>query len=178
MIEVICGPIFSGKTEELIRRIRRLQYAEVDFMLFKPTIDDRYHEINITSHNKTTIKSIPIQYASEITLHLDQNPHITTIAIDEVQFLHPDIVGICNNLDPNYHILVAGLDMNHKGEPFAVMQGFLPIADTIEKLSAVCVKCGHDAKMSYKISQDAIIVDVGGAEKYEARCRKCWASVC
>jgi len=176
MIEVICGPMFSGKTEELIRRIRRLRYANVDFMLFKPTIDDRYHEINVTSHNKTTIKSIPIQYASEITLHIDQNPHITTIAIDEVQFLNPDIVNMCNNLDANYHILVAGLDMNHKGDPFTVMQGFLPIADKIEKLSAVCVKCGADAKMSYKLSEDASIVDVGGAEKYEARCRKCWAS--
>ena len=176
MIEVICGPMFSGKTEELIRRLRRLQYAKVNFMLFKPTIDDRYDVINVTSHNKTSITSVPIQYASEITLHLNQNPSVTTVAIDEVQFLNSDILDICSQLDVNYHIIVAGLDMDHKGNPFKVMQGFLPIADRIKKLSAVCVKCGEDAKMSYKLSKDENIVDVGGSDKYEARCRKCWES--
>lgn len=176
MIEVICGPMFSGKTEELIRRLRRLQYARVNFMLFKPTIDDRYDEINVTSHNKTSITSVPIQYPSEITLHLNQNPDVTTIAIDEVQFLNGDIVDICSKLDVNYHIMVAGLDMDHRGNPFKIMQGLLTIADSVSKLSAVCVKCGADAKMSYKLSKNEDIVDVGGSEKYEARCRKCWES--
>lgn len=174
MIEVICGPMFSGKTEELIRRLRRLQYAKVNFLLFKPTVDDRYDEINVTSHNKNSISSIPIQYTSEISLYIDRNPTFTTIAIDEIQFLNMDIMHLCNELDSRYHIIVAGLDMDHKGNPFKVMQGFLPIADRIKKLSAVCVKCGADAKMSYKLSKNKNIVDVGGSEKYEARCRKCW----
>ena len=174
MIDVICGPMFSGKTEELIRRLRRLQYANSKFLLVKPTIDDRYDKIKITSHNKTSIESIPIQVPGEITHWLSENPDVTTIAIDEVQFLSNDIVHICNDLDPNYNIIVAGLDMDYKGRPFEVMQLFLPLADHIKKLSAVCVKCGADAKMSHRLSDGRNIVDVGGAEKYEARCKKCW----
>lgn len=174
MIEVICGPMFSGKTEELIRRIRRLQYANTKFLLFKPTVDERYDKIKVTSHNKNWIDSIPIQVPGEITHWLSENPDTTTIAIDEVQFLGIDIVYMIRDWDKNYRVIVAGLDMDYRGNPFGMMQGLLPIADRVDKLSAVCIKCGADAKMSYKLSGNGDIVDIGGTEKYEARCIQCW----
>ena len=177
MIEVICGPMFSGKTEELIRRVRRLKYANANFMLFKPTIDERYDKVKVTSHDKSWVDSIPIQVPGEITHWLSKNPNVNTIAIDEVQFLNTDVVQMARDWDKNYRVIVAGLDMDYKGNPFDVMQLFMPIADRVDKLSAVCVKCGLDAKMSKKLNaSETSIVDIGGADKYEARCLKCWGA--
>ena len=166
--------MFSGKTEELIRRLNRLMYANVDFILFKPKIDDRYDELKVVSHNGRHIKAIPIQYAEEITTALASH-YCGVIAIDEVQFLNCSVVDICKNFDGNTRIILAGLDMDYTGKPFPVMKELLPIADKVDKLSAVCLKCGENAKMSYKIATDNLnIVDVGGKDKYEARCKACW----
>jgi len=176
MIEVICGPMFSGKTEELIRRLNRLSYAKVPFLLFKSNIDNRYDDSDkVVSHNKRTIKSIPIGCSDEIFPYVEGNPTYKTIAVDEIQFLDARIIELCKKLDPDYRIIVAGLDMDSNGDAFYLMEQLLPMADHVKKLSAVCVKCGKDAKMSYKITKNDSIVDVGGKEKYEARCIECWS---
>lgn len=168
--------MFSGKTEELLRRLNRLVYAHVNFLLFKPKIDDRYSELEVVSHNGRRVKSIPITYAEEIETVSVQNPTFSVIAIDEVQFLQHEVVNICKRFDsPTTRIIVAGLDMDYTGTPFDIMKELLPIADKVDKLSAVCLRCGEDAKMSYKRpSENSDIVEIGGSDKYEARCIGCW----
>ena len=177
MIEVICGPMFSGKTDELIRRLNRLRYANVDFLLFKPKIDDRYNDIKVVSHDGRNIESIPVNYPEQIQTVLTGNPGITVLAIDEIQFLdsHAMIDTIKNFDSMHTRIILSGLDMDYNGNPFSIMKEILPIADKIDKLTAVCLKCGQDAKMSYKIDdENTEIVEIGGSDIYEARCLGCW----
>jgi len=171
-IEVICGSMFSGKTEELIRRIRRAEYAKQKVLVFKPAIDDRYDEINIVSHSNMKAPSIPINEASEIYPHLDDDTQI--IAIDEAQFFDESIVGICNDLaDQGYRVIVAGLDQDFKGSPFGSMPQLLAIAEYVTKNLAICMRCGNPANRTQRTVHKGEQILVGSTEAYEARCRNC-----
>lgn len=171
-IELICGSMFSGKTEELIRRIRRAEYAKQKVLVFKPAMDDRYDENNIVSHSNMQAPSIPINEASEIYAHLQEDTQI--IAIDEAQFFDESIVGICNDLaDQGYRVIVAGLDQDYKGSPFGSIPQLMAIAEYVTKNLAICMICGNPANRTQRtIHKDGQIL-VGSTEAYEARCRNC-----
>ncbi|HNX38254.1 MAG TPA: thymidine kinase [Candidatus Cloacimonadota bacterium] len=171
-IEVICGSMFSGKTEELIRRIRRVEYARQKVMVFKPAIDDRYDPDNIVSHSQMKAPSIPITYPNEIYAYLEDDVHI--IAIDEAQFFDESIVGICNDLaDRGYRVIVAGLDQDYRGEPFGSMPALLAVAEYVTKNLAVCVVCGNPANRTQRTVHQGEQILVGSTDSYEARCRNC-----
>lgn len=171
-IEVICGSMFSGKTEDLIGRIRRAQYAKQNILVFKPAIDNRYDKINIVSHSKTEEPSIPIEVPSDIYVHLKDD--IQVIAIDEAQFFDESIVGICNDLaDRGYRVIVAGLDQDYRGEPFGCMPELLAIAEFVTKNLAICMKCGNPANRTQRLVHESEQILVGSTESYEARCRNC-----
>lgn len=171
-IEVICGSMFSGKTEELIRRIRRAEYARQKVLVFKPVIDNRYDKVNIVSHSQMQAPSIPIDDASEILGYLTDDVKI--IAIDEAQFFSENIVAICNELaDKGYRVIVAGLDQDYKGEPFGYMPQLLAIAEYVTKNLAICVVCGNPANRTQRTIHKGDQILVGSTEAYEARCRNC-----
>ncbi len=177
-IEVITGPMFAGKTEELIRRIRRLEYAKQNIVVFKPTIDDRYSESEVVSHNHSRTKSISITNSKEILKHIDRETDV--VAIDEIQFLDERAVDICEYLaNKGVRVIVSGLDRDFRGEPFSFMPKLLSLAEYVTKLSAVCVKCHTPATRTQRIINgkpanyhDPIIM-VGAKDSYEARCRDC-----
>lgn len=177
-IEVITGPMFAGKTEELIRRIRRLQYAKRNIVVFKPKIDFRYADDEVVSHNDSRTKSIPITKASEIMDNIDADTDV--VAVDEIQFLDEEAVEICEYLaDQGIRVIVSGLDRNFRGEPFSFMPKLLSLAEDVTKLSAICVKCQSPATRTQRIINgkpanynDPIIL-VGAQDSYEARCRSC-----
>jgi len=170
-IEVITGCMFSGKTEELIRRLRRAQIAKQKVKIFKPRIDARYSDNSIVSHNEQSLPSILIEDINEIIKHVNDSQ---VIGIDEAQFFNDDIVNICNSLaSEGKRIIVAGLDQDYTGKPFEPMPQLLAIAEYITKQHAICVVCGNPAdKTQRKISESKRVV-VGTADIYEARCRKC-----
>jgi thymidine kinase len=170
-IEVITGCMFSGKTEELIRRLRRAQIAKQKVKIFKPRIDARYSDNSIVSHNEQSLPSILIEDINEIIKHVNDSQ---VIGIDEAQFFKDDIVNICNSLaSEGKRIIVAGLDQDYTGKPFEPMPQLLAIAEYITKQHAICVVCGNPAdKTQRKISESKRVV-VGAADIYEARCRKC-----
>jgi thymidine kinase len=170
-IEVITGCMFSGKTEELIRRLRRAQIAKQKVKIFKPRIDARYSDNSIVSHNEQSLPSILIEDINEIIKHVNDSQ---VIGIDEAQFFNEDIVNICNSLaSEGKRIIVAGLDQDYTGKPFEPMPQLLAIAEYITKQHAICVVCGNPAdKTQRKISESKRVV-VGAADIYEARCRKC-----
>lgn len=177
-VEVICGPMFAGKTEELIRRIKRLEYANKNYKVFKPAIDDRYADEAVVSHNGAENVAIPVKEASEILNHIDQNTE--AVAIDEIQFLDDHVVNVCEYLANNgIRVIASGLDMDFRGEPFSVMANLLTHAEFITKLSAICMTCGAPATRSQRLinrkpaSFDDPIILVGAEESYEARCRHC-----
>jgi len=177
-IEVITGPMFAGKTEELIRRVRRLQYANRNIIVFKPSIDDRYADNEVVSHNDSRTRSISILKASEIMEYINIDTDV--VAIDEIQFLDEDAVEICEYLaDKGIRVIVSGLDRNFRGEPFSFMPKLMAIAEYVTKLSAICVKCHTPATRTQRIIDgkpanynDPIIL-VGATDSYEARCRDC-----
>lgn len=171
-IEVICGSMFSGKTEELIKRIHRAEYARQKMMVFKPIIDDRYHEMNIVSHSQMEAPSIPISSPSEIYEHLTNDVQI--VAIDEAQFFDESIVGICNDLaDRGIRVIVAGLDQDYKGNPFGSIPQLMCIAEYVTKNLAICLKCGNPANRTQRIVHSNEQILVGSTDAYEARCRNC-----
>ncbi|HCX60246.1 MAG: thymidine kinase [Candidatus Cloacimonetes bacterium] len=171
-IEVICGSMFSGKTEELIRRIRRAEYARQKVLVFKPAIDDRYDAQNIVSHSNMQAPSIAINEPSEIYPFLQEDTQI--VAIDEAQFFDESIVGICNDLaDQGYRVIVAGLDQDYKGAPFGSIPQLLAIAEYVTKNLAICVKCGNPANRTQRTVHKGEQILVGSVEAYEARCRNC-----
>jgi len=171
-IEVICGSMFSGKTEELIRRIRRAEYAKQKVMVFKPIIDDRYDANNIVSHSKMQAASVPISVASEIYLHITDDVRI--VAIDEAQFFDPSIVGIVNDLaDRGLRVIVAGLDQDYLGNPFGSMPELMSVAEYVTKNLAICVQCGNPANRTQRTIKKSEQILVGSTEAYEARCRNC-----
>ncbi|GHV36271.1 thymidine kinase [Bacteroidia bacterium] len=172
-IEVICGSMFSGKTEELIRRIRRATFAKQKVELFKPRIDRRYHETEIVSHDGSKIISKPVPTASDILPLVSKE--VNVIGIDEAQFFGDDLVTVCNQLaDGGYRVIVAGLDMDFMGKPFGPMPNLLAVAEFITKVHAICVECGEPAQNSFRTVQDKELVVLGETDAYKPLCRKCY----
>lgn len=177
-IEVITGPMFAGKTEELIRRVRRAEFAKENIVVFKPLIDDRYAQNEVVSHNNSRTRSVNIHAAKEIFEYIDEKTNI--IAIDEVQFLDDEVVSISEQLaNRGMRVIVSGLDQNFRGEPFSFMPDLLALADEVLKLTAVCVICHAPATKTQRLVNhepanfnDPLIV-VGASDSYEARCRHC-----
>lgn len=177
-IEVIVGPMFSGKSEELIRRIKRAQIAKQKVQVFKPAIDDRYSIDKVVSHNGSNINAISVVKASEIIRLLEEDTDV--ISIDEIQFFDPSIVDVVREIaDLGKRVICAGLDMDFRGEPFGPTPDIMAIAESVDKLTAICVKCGNPATRTQRLINgnpakynDPIIL-VGAHETYEARCRKC-----
>lgn len=169
-IEVICGCMFSGKTEELIRRLRRATIAKQNVEIFKPALDTRYDEENVVSHNRTVIRSTPVQFASDIILLSGESD---VIGIDEAQFFDKEIVDVCRKLaNSGKRVIVAGLDMDANGDPFGPMPYLLAIAEFVTKLHAICAKSGSLASFSYKLTDSQQTVELGEKDIYEARNRK------
>lgn len=172
-IEVICGSMFSGKTEELIRRLKRVKIANLKVEIFKPAIDIRYDETKVVSHDANAIQSTPIDNSQTILL-LAQD--VDVVGIDEAQFFDDQIMNVCQTLAlRGIRVIVAGLDMDYKGQPFGQMPNLLSIADYITKLHAICVKCGHIANVSYRKTEEGGQVLLGEKDTYEPRCWKCFA---
>ncbi len=171
-IEVICGSMFSGKTEELIRRLKRARIANLKVEIFKPAIDVRYDAVKIVSHDTNAIPSTPIDQSQKILLLAGD---ATVIGIDEAQFFDAEIANVCDQLAfKGYRVIVAGLDMDYLGNPFGQMPYILAKADYVTKLHAICMKCGNIANYSYrKIPAEGQVV-LGEKDIYEPRCRKCY----
>ena len=171
-IEVICGSMFSGKTEELIRRMKRAQIANLKTEIFKPAIDNRYDAIHVVSHDENAIISQPVQHSQNILL-LAQD--VKVVGIDEAQFFDSGIVSVCEKLALNgIRVIVAGLDMDYLGNPFGPVPQLLAIADYITKLHAICVHCGNIANISYRKTKQLSQVVIGETDIYEPRCRVCY----
>ena len=177
-IEVVIGPMYSGKSEELIRRLRRAKIAKQNVLVFKPQIDNRYSKEDVVSHNGDSINAIPISNAREIYNHIDNKTQV--VGIDEVQFFDEEIVEIAMNLaDKGIRVISAGLDMDFKGEPFGPTPKLLAVAEFVDKIQAICSVCGQPANRSQRLINgeparyDDPIIQVGAVETYEARCRKC-----
>jgi thymidine kinase len=171
-IEVICGSMFSGKTEELIRRVKRAVYGKQVVQVFKPKLDNRYDESQVVSHSQLKLTSIPIERAEEIFLHL--SPKTQVVGIDEVQFFGAEVVAVCEALaNRGLRVIAAGLDQDYQGRPFEPMPQLLAIAEYVTKQLAICVVCGNPANRTQRIVSGAERVMVGAADAYEARCRRC-----
>jgi len=171
-IEIVCGPMFSGKSEELIRRIKRAQIANLKVEIFKPKIDTRYNETHIVSHNQNRIPSTPIDSSQEILL-LVQN--VDVIGIDEAQFFDNELPDVCELLAARgVRVILAGLDKDYLGKPFEPIPTLLAVADFVTKLHAICVCCGNLATHSFRLKESKDKVYLGETESYEARCRMCF----
>ncbi len=174
-IEVICGSMFSGKTEELIRRMKRAQFANQRLLLFKPQIDNRYSEESVVSHQGASLKAVPVTNAREI-LDIWKNERV--VAIDEAQFFDFEVVDICNILaEKGVRVIVAGLDMDYLGVPFGPMPHLLSIAEYVTKVHAICVSCGNLAQFSHRTAEGKDQVLVGAIEKYKPLCRACYNKI-
>lgn len=177
-IEVICGPMFSGKTEELIRRVKRARIARQKVQVFKHSIDRRYHSEKVVSHSGADLEAIPVTEARQILEYLE--PDVEVVAIDEAQFFDWEIAEVCNELaDRGIRVIVAGLDMDFRGEPFGPVPLLMAQAEQVDKLSAICVICGAPAFRTQRLingrpaSYDDPVILVGAQEIYEPRCRRC-----
>jgi thymidine kinase len=176
-VEVICGSMFCGKTEELIRRLRRAEIAKQNVQVFKPCIDQRYDAVRVTSHAGMNFDAVSINTASEILKWLKANT--TVVGIDEAQFLDEEIIAVVKKLaDRDIRVIVAGLDLDFRGEPFGSMPVLISIAERVDKLQAICMVCGEPASRTQRLVNgkaarynDPVVI-VGAAELYEARCRK------
>jgi thymidine kinase len=172
-IEVICGPMFSGKSEELIRRLRRAMIARKRVQVFKPVIDDRYSHDEIVSHGDQRMKSEVVGKAAEILVKLDWRTQV--VGIDEANFLGADLVEVANQLaDSGKQVLVGGLDTDYLGRPFAPIPELLALAESITKTLAICMRCGNPAKHTQRLVESEDLIVVGAAGMYEARCRRCF----
>jgi len=172
-IEVICGSMFSGKSEELIRRLRRAQIAKQRVQIFKPKLDNRFSDDHIVSHSDMKLKSQLVNSASAILEALDSRAQV--VGIDEAQFFDMELVAVCNKLaDMGKRVIVAGLDQDYRGRPFDPMPQLLSIAEYITKTLAICMRCGAPANRTQRTVENADRVLVGATESYEARCRLCY----
>lgn len=177
-IEVIAGPMFSGKSEELIRRVRRALIARQRVLVFKPRLDNRYHASHVVSHDGKQVAAIPVESAAEMEAHLDPLPQV--VAVDEVQFLDRGLLSLVERLAAQgVRVILAGLDLDFRGEPFGLMPELLARAEFVEKLSAICPRCGAPATRTQRLVNgkparysDPVIL-VGAEEHYEPRCRAC-----
>ena len=177
-IEVVIGPMYSGKSEELIRRLKRAKIAKQNVVVFKPLIDDRYSKEDVVSHSGYTINAIPIKDSSEIEKYISEETQV--VGIDEVQFFDDEVVNMAIKLaDKGIRVIAAGLDMDFKGEPFGPTPRLLAVAEFVDKIQAICSVCGQPATRSQRLingkpaKYDEPIIQVGAVESYEARCRKC-----
>lgn len=177
-VEVITGPMFAGKTEELIRRVKRMEYAKKNYMIFKPAIDNRYSDNEVVSHNKKALRAINISHGSDIKRHLKKDTQ--AVVIDEVQFFDASLLKYVMELaDEGYRVICAGLDTDFRGEPFGVMGSILAISENVTKLTAICSVCGNEATKTQRIIDgqpafyDDPVILVGANDSYEARCRCC-----
>lgn len=171
-IEVICGSMFSGKTEELIRRLRRSEFANQRLLLFKPQIDNRYSEDRVVSHRGSDFSAVVINDSSEIFKNWEGQQ---VVAIDEAQFFDAGIVSAVSQLSKNgVRVIIAGLDMDYQGKPFGSMPHLLAVAEYVTKVHAICVDCGNLAQFSYRTATEKEQVLVGATEKYKPLCRSCY----
>lgn len=171
-IEVICGSMFSGKTEELIRRLKRAKFARQTVEIFKPAIDTRYSEVDVVSHDQNTITSTPVDSSASIFLLASDND---VVGIDEAQFFDDGLPEVCNRLaEQGIRVIVAGLDMDYKGVPFGPMPNLCAIADEVTKVHAICVKCGSLAYVSHRLVENDKRVMLGETAEYEPLCRSCY----
>ena len=174
-IEVICGSMFSGKTEELIRRLRRAKFARQKVEIFKPAIDIRYSEEDVVSHDQNHIPSTPLDSSASILL---LSSDIDVVGIDEAQFFDMGLVDVCNELaNRGVRVIIAGLDMDYKGIPFGPMPALCAIADDVTKVHAICVKCGNLAYVSHRLVDNDRRVLLGETQEYEPLCRECYQKV-
>lgn len=171
-IEVIAGSMFSGKTEELIRRLKRARFANLKVEIFKPVVDTRYSEREVVSHDANIILSTPVQTASNILLLVND---VDVVGIDEAQFFDKGLVDVCNSLaDKGIRVIVVGLDMDYKGRPFGPIPALFSIAEYITKVHAICMKCGNLAHYSYRKTDIDKLVVLGEKDNYEPLCRACY----
>jgi len=174
-IEVICGSMFSGKTEELIRRLKRSEFANQKLLLFKPKIDNRYSEDNVVSHQGSTFEAIVVENASEILTKWNKEK---VVAIDECQFFDAGIIQVVNELSKKgVRVILAGLDMDFMGVPFGPMPQLMCLAEYVTKVHAICVSCGNLAQFSHRTVGDKEQVLVGAVEKYKPLCRSCYNKI-
>jgi thymidine kinase len=172
-IEVVCGSMFSGKTEELIRRVKRGKIARQEVKIFKPSVDVRYHKKNVVSHDMSEIQSIPVASSKEILQHIA--PEDDIIAVDEAQFFDTDLPEVCNTIaNLGKRVIVAGLDMDFKGLPFGPMPEIIAMAEYVSKVKAICVDCGNLAHFSHRLAEGQGVVLLGEKKEYIPLCRNCF----
>ena len=171
-IEVICGSMFSGKTEELIRRLTRARIARQRVEIFKPAIDTRYDEEKVVSHNENSINSTPVQNSSQILLYANE---VDVVGVDEAQFFDDELVGVCNKLaESGIRVIVAGLDMDFSGKPFGPIPALLATAEYVTKVHAICMQCGSLAHYSHRKTDEKKLVMLGETDSYQPLCRSCY----
>lgn len=171
-IEVVCGSMFSGKTEELIRRLKRARIAKLNVEIFKPQIDTRYHEEHVVSHDANIIHSTAVPSSSNILLLAN---NVDVVGIDEAQFFDDGLVEVCTVLaNSGTRVIIAGLDMDYTGKPFGIMPKLMAVAEFVTKVHAICVSCGYIANHSHRLTKDNKIVLLGETDKYEPLCRDCF----
>lgn len=171
-IEVICGSMFSGKTEELIRRLKRAQYAKQKVEIFKPAVDTRYDDVKVVSHDSNSIHSTPVPSSANILLLASD---VQVVGIDEAQFFDDGLAAVCNQLaDSSIRVIVAGLDMDYLGKPFGPIPSLLAIAEHVTKVHAICMRCGNLANHSHRMTDESALVLLGETNNYEPLCRDCF----
>jgi thymidine kinase len=174
-IEIICGSMFSGKTEELIRRLTHARIARQRVEIFKPAIDTRYDETNVVSHNENAIPSTPVQASAQILLYAN---NVDVVGIDEAQFFDDELISVCNKLaNSGVRVIVAGLDMDFTGKPFGPIPSLLATAEYVTKVHAICMQCGNLAHYSHRKTADEKQVMLGETDSYEPLCRDCYTKV-
>ena len=179
-LEVITGPMYCGKSEELIRRLRRVKIAKQKIKVFKPVLDNRYSKKDVVSHSGNSIEAVPVDHPEEILERIDDT--IDVVGIDEAQFFHEDLVEICEDLaDRGIRVIMAGLDRDFRNQPFGPMPELMARAEYVDKLHAICIQCGEPASRTQRLidgepaAVDDPVILVGASEVYEARCRSCHA---
>jgi thymidine kinase len=179
-LEVITGPMYCGKSEELIRRLRRVKIAKQKIKVFKPVLDNRYSKKDVVSHSGNSIEAVPVDHPEEILERIDDT--VDVVGIDEAQFFHADLIEICEELaDRGIRVILAGLDRDFRNQPFGPMPELMARAEYVDKLHAICIQCGEPASRTQRLidgepaAADDPVILVGAAEVYEARCRSCHA---
>lgn len=172
-IEVICGSMFSGKTEELLRRLKRAQFAKLNIAVFKPQVDKRYDTQKVVSHDENTIQAIAVESTKDI-LRLANEAQV--VAIDEAQFFDSELITVCSELaNAGVRVIIAGLDMDFLGKPFGIMPELLAIAERVTKVHAICIDCFAVANHSFRMTDDKNLIQIGEKEEYKPLCRKCFS---
>lgn len=171
-VEVICGSMFSGKTEELIRRLKRAQFANQKIAIFKPTIDNRYSDVDVVSHDLHSLKSTPVKSPVKM---LEVDDDVQVVGIDEAQFFDSSLVEVVQTLaNKGIRVIIAGLDTDYLGKPFGPMPALMAVAEDVQKVHAICVKCGSLANHSHRLSASTKLVELGEKDIYEPLCRQCF----